>query len=457
MMTKKNGIFTQVLGPVDLPTSPPAFLKMGLAASTGASINTHEIRNLVITSAGGIRTSKTVDKLNAKIGDKLVYSIDVFNQTDSLAKGLKLKETLSQIASYFKIDSVKFDNHGNSKTSVSNYSISDLSDITMDIAPISYCTFTLKGHVIGYPIGGLLTNSATVELGSSSIFDPDLINNTSSVSTIVESPAIAPDFVISQTVSQTCADLVSGNTLTLKVRNAGLSGSVAGSIVTVTDTIPTNLTVISATGSGWNITNVGNKYSFTRSEKLNINTDYPAIDIKVKPSLSAPETSWTNKAFVANENDLNTFNNRSELVTLNAPPDAKAGSDQTVYTTGTLTLAANAPVVGSTGLWTVRSGSAILTDSSKYNTTVKLFPNTTATLRWTVSNGGCSSYDEVIVNYFAPKLTLVKTVSNGPLFKLGSEIKYTLTATNAGLVALNSVALTDKRLAAAPILLSGDI
>ena len=458
MMTQKNGTFSKVLGPYELPTVPPASLKMGLAASTGQSINIHEIRNLIITSAGGIRTSKSVDKLTAKVGDELTYTIDVYNQTDSLAKGLILKEALSQISSNFRVKSVTFDNHGDPKTTASNYPITDLSNISLDIAPISSATFTIKGNVIAYPSGGMLTNSATVDLGTSNIKDPDLVNNTSSASTKIDLTN-APDFVVSQTASQICLDssIPNSNVLTLKVTNAGQTASVVGSIVTVKDTIPIGLQIVGTPiGSGWTISNVGNAYAFTRSDVLAKNSSYPNITMSVKQIGSTPNISFTNTAIVVCDSDYVKNNNSSLPITLYSPAVVNAGSDQTVYSTGIITLAGNNPGA-LTGLWTVVSGQASITNPSLPNTTVTLLPNSSAKLRWTLSNSGCSSFAEVNVSYYVPKVTLVKVVSNSQTFKLGSKIDYSFIVSNAGLVPLTDVVLTDNFLPATPAYVSGDL
>nr|WP_315148441.1 LamG-like jellyroll fold domain-containing protein [uncultured Flavobacterium sp.] len=81
------------------------------------------------------------------------------------------------------------------------------------------------------------------------------------------------------------------------------------------------------------------------------------------------------------------------------PTTANAGTDQTLAACATTaTLAANTPTVG-TGSWTVVSGTATITTPSSATTGVTgLIVGTTATLRWTISNGGCStSTDDVVI------------------------------------------------------------
>ncbi|MCW5920775.1 MAG: HYR domain-containing protein [Saprospiraceae bacterium] len=62
---------------------------------------------------------------------------------------------------------------------------------------------------------------------------------------------------------------------------------------------------------------------------------------------------------------------------------------------GDFTMTQSAPSVG-TGVWTVESGTATITDDADPTTTVTGVPvGTSATVRWTVTNGTCSVFDEV--------------------------------------------------------------
>ncbi|MBL1411591.1 DUF7507 domain-containing protein, partial [Sphingobacterium faecale] len=87
-----------------------------------------------------------------------------------------------------------------------------------------------------------------------------------------------------------------------------------------------------------------------------------------------------------------------------APTVAVAGADQENCNVSSFTLAGNAPVVG-TGLWSIVSGTGVITNPTIYNTTVTgVAAGSSVTLRWTVSNGSCAgSSDEVVLtNYAAP-------------------------------------------------------
>ncbi|MBL0336111.1 MAG: hypothetical protein IPP73_12615 [Chitinophagaceae bacterium] len=74
---------------------------------------------------------------------------------------------------------------------------------------------------------------------------------------------------------------------------------------------------------------------------------------------------------------------------------AAAGTDQAQCATSTFTLAGNTAVSG-TGVWTIQSGAGTITDASSPTTTVTgVTAGQTTVLRWTITNGSCSSFDEV--------------------------------------------------------------
>ncbi|MGB3948012.1 MAG: hypothetical protein WBM13_08505 [Bacteroidia bacterium] len=81
------------------------------------------------------------------------------------------------------------------------------------------------------------------------------------------------------------------------------------------------------------------------------------------------------------------------------PTTANAGNDITLpCDTTTTTLAGNAPTVG-TGLWSVVSGTAIITNPNSPTSSVTgLSLSGTAILRWTISNSNCPpSTDDVVI------------------------------------------------------------
>ncbi|RAJ79896.1 gliding motility-associated-like protein, partial [Chitinophaga dinghuensis] len=85
---------------------------------------------------------------------------------------------------------------------------------------------------------------------------------------------------------------------------------------------------------------------------------------------------------------------------------ANAGPDQAACNqTNDFTLDAAQPSVSTaSGIWTVIKGNATIRDKNKYNSGVYVAPGDTATLRWTISNGNCTSTDDeiIIINYKKP-------------------------------------------------------
>ncbi|MFM9028912.1 MAG: hypothetical protein ACKOQ6_13120, partial [Bacteroidota bacterium] len=80
-----------------------------------------------------------------------------------------------------------------------------------------------------------------------------------------------------------------------------------------------------------------------------------------------------------------------------APTASAAGADQAKCNNGNFTMAANAASVGA-GTWTVVSGTATITSASSESTTITGVPaGTSATLRWTIVNGTCSTSDDVVL------------------------------------------------------------
>jgi hypothetical protein len=91
--------------------------------------------------------------------------------------------------------------------------------------------------------------------------------------------------------------------------------------------------------------------------------------------------------------DINT------VTVYDAPTTADAGPNQSLCGATSAVLAGNAPVVG-TGLWSIISGSggSFVTPTSP-TSTFNGTNGTTYTLRWTISNGTCTSADDVVISF----------------------------------------------------------
>ena len=93
-------------------------------------------------------------------------------------------------------------------------------------------------------------------------------------------------------------------------------------------------------------------------------------------------------------------NSDTVIVVNNLPSVPNAGPDQDLCANNAF-MSANQPLIGS-GRWSVVSGSAVFEDRNVPNTKVSNIGNGSNTLRWTVTNGSCPLYDEVIITNSLP-------------------------------------------------------
>lgn len=121
------------------------------------------------------------------------------------------------------------------------------------------------------------------------------------------------------------------------------------------------------------------------------------------------------------------------IVTIHAlPGTANAGADQTQYNSGVFVMNANAPTVGA-GTWTVVTGNANIANPNSPNTNITISPNTSATLRWTISNGNCTtSTDDVTITYTQSTDLKVTKSDAGSVYQTGKKVVYTITIENLG-------------------------
>jgi hypothetical protein len=150
----------------------------------------------------------------------------------------------------------------------------------------------------------------------------------------------------------------------------------------------------------------------------------------------APEVNTTYKVKVRCSSLplCSTVDGDGVAVTLDLPPTtADAGPDQQQCGNGSFTLAANAPSQGS-GAWSVVSGTASIASAASPTSGVTGVPvGTSATLRWTISNGVCpsSTDDVVLTNYALPAVPTITPAA--PAICIGGSV---------GLAATPTVALT---------------
>jgi hypothetical protein len=155
----------------------------------------------------------------------------------------------------------------------------------------------------------------------------------------------------------------------------------------------------------------------------------PTSTITGIPAGTSATLRWTitNGSCTASTDDVIVTNQSS-------PTIANAGTDITQCNSGNFTLAGNTPVAG-TGTWSVITGSATITTPNAPTSTVTvLAAGTSATLRWTISNGVCTaSIDDVILTNSATPTTasagVDKDQCNNGNFTLAANMPTTGTGT----------------------------
>nr|WP_121270619.1 gliding motility-associated C-terminal domain-containing protein [Pedobacter schmidteae] len=183
----------------------------------------------------------------------------------------------------------------------------------------------------------------------------------------------------------------------------------------------------SANGTLWTTINNATSATYTPTAALTATTQFRRTAISTLNSVACSSIPSNVVTVTVNQN----------------PSVANAGTDAEQFNSGVFTLQGNAPAVG-TGLWSVASGTATIDDPSNRNTTVSIAENTTATLRWTISNGPCAvSADDVKITYTRrTDLQVSKTVDKTTP-KVGENVTFTITAKNNGPSDASGVKIVD--------------
>lgn len=221
--------FTQI---IDYTTTdvPPALLKLGFAASTGASRNFHEIRNLLVTTPGNLRVVKRADKDIIRTIDgsnEITYTIEVTNDTAFDIPGIAFTDRITDSygnliaegTSGFNVTSITAT--GFLSAALPTAASLTTNEITgnLVLAANTTGTITIKGNLTMLPDGSILQNMASAIPG----LDEDLNNNTSIVRTPVTAENV--DLMLVKTVADQCINSGTASTFTVRVYNNGITGT----------------------------------------------------------------------------------------------------------------------------------------------------------------------------------------------------------------------------------------
>jgi len=223
------------------------------------------------------------------------------------------------------------------------------------------------------------------------IVDQDLLNNTSTTETPVVSEQA--DLIITSELDQHCLDPNSGNKINLTVSNVGNLDLVYGSRsqnnkLTVSTTLPAGVTLANSSHSGWDRTNNGQTYIFTRNSGGTLRSGRSLAPISYTLTSNNGYTNTVHVASTAEPSENQ--NNNSSTSTVDATPNPPIIPNSTIYyclgeTATELTATATA---GHTLYWYLNPGGASSTTPFTPQTT------TTGTTTYYVSQkgpGGCES------------------------------------------------------------------
>ncbi|MFN5911412.1 MAG: hypothetical protein ACK45H_08770, partial [Bacteroidota bacterium] len=115
-------------------------------------------------------------------------------------------------------------------------------------------------------------------------------------------------------------------------------------------------------------------------------------------------------------------------VNIIGPPTANAGPDQNVCATSA-TLAGNNPGAGTTGQWTVISGSGTFTNSTLFNTTVTGLASGNNVFQWALTNTCGTASDQATISSSPPSTA---TLSGGATTCAGQSATLTVNFTGTG-------------------------
>ncbi|MFO1064612.1 MAG: hypothetical protein U0892_12180 [Pirellulales bacterium] len=160
-------------------------------------------------------------------------------------------------------------------------------------------------------VGVTATAAATIQ-NTVSVTGGGQVYTANDSSTDTLSVTQVADLVIAKSHSGNFRQLDAADSYSITVSNHG-AGATTGT-VTIVDTLPTGLTVVSSSGDGWSVNVSGNTVTATRSDSLAAGSSYPNLSITVQVAGDAP-TSVTNSATVAGGGELNTSNDSASDVT----------------------------------------------------------------------------------------------------------------------------------------------
>ncbi len=174
-------------------------------------------------------------------------------------------------------------------------------------------------------------------------------------------------------------------------------------------------------------------YTYSWSPSTNLSSTNTESTSLSTSGLTAPTT--LNYTLTATDENGCT-GSASVTVDVIGPPTATAGSDQNVCATST-NLAGNNPGAGTTGQWTVVSGTGTFTDATLYNTTVSGLGSGINVFQWTLTNSCGSAFDQVSIISSTPQS--ISPASTNPTLCVNTALSPSITFTTTGATGIGSI------------------
>lgn len=251
---------------------------------------------------------------------EITYSVSILNNSNDTADNVVLSMPVPVSTSFVSVNDARCSHDGGSPGTVT----CTLGSITGDGFgnPVINVDMTIRSSV---STGGAIAFTAT---GSTSSFDSNIANDSLTQNTTINDGAD-----LSTTVTDNADPATAGGNLSYSIvtQNQGPNDAVN---VTVVDTLPAEMTFISAGGSGWSCSAAGQNVTCTRTN-IAAGTSAPSINVvgKITGNINGTMTNVVNVSALTGDPDPNN-NTTTEDTQVNIGADLE------------LTKSASSPVVG---------------------------------------------------------------------------------------------------------------
>jgi uncharacterized repeat protein (TIGR01451 family) len=161
----------------------------------------------------------------------------------------------------------------------------------------------------------LAGRALTTSLGSVTMAGSNIVGGCSAVPVVPPVPVAGTDLIV---LKSHTGNFVAGTNATYTVAVSNIGGTASAGTYTVVDTLPAGLTFVSAAGTGWTCSAVGQVVTCTNSTAIAAGASSAAIALVVTPGAAAVPTV-TNTATVAGGGDAVLTNNTTVDVTIVSP------------------------------------------------------------------------------------------------------------------------------------------